>query len=360
MLTGSTLRRVNDRPKKARLWPAALTWAAFLFVAGLLVLLTPFPFLPLGTLLLGTLTVFIAYRAEKAKTVTSLSYKGKLDEEVATRFAAVGEACRRLASSKNVCRLTDADNRVPRIGDVGAPPEREPASVGLLETPGIRADVPVWGIEAGGESIFFFPEGMLRYRDGRYEPLPYGSLAVRYSSARFFAEEPPPEDAEVVARIWRYARKDGTPDPRYAARNRQIPVVLWGVLEVSGPSGLDMRLMVSDRDAASRFAQAFAKAETGEEAHEERRRGAAPGRSPGDEARAALAEREARLGPARRVLGVPEGASLSEINATYRRMARTYHPDKVAHQATERREYAEERMKEINAAYSELKSLYYR
>ena len=59
--------------------------------------------------------------------------------------------------------------------------------------------------------------------------------------------------------------------------------------------------------------------------------------------------------PALEVLGLKGGASPEEIAAAYRRMARTYHPDKVAGEAQEIREFAEEKMKEINAAYSELK-----
>ena len=59
--------------------------------------------------------------------------------------------------------------------------------------------------------------------------------------------------------------------------------------------------------------------------------------------------------PALEVLGLGAGASPEEINAAYKRMARTYHPDKVAGEAQEVREFAEEKMKEINAAYSELK-----
>ena len=61
------------------------------------------------------------------------------------------------------------------------------------------------------------------------------------------------------------------------------------------------------------------------------------------------------VSPAMEVLGLGAGASPQEINAAYKRMARTYHPDKVAGEAQEVREYAEEKMKEINAAYSELK-----
>ena len=59
--------------------------------------------------------------------------------------------------------------------------------------------------------------------------------------------------------------------------------------------------------------------------------------------------------PALEVLGLGAGASPQEVAAAYRRMARTYHPDKVAGEAEEVRGYAEEKMKEINAAYSELK-----
>ncbi|CAA9428869.1 MAG: hypothetical protein AVDCRST_MAG01-01-2763 [uncultured Rubrobacteraceae bacterium] len=59
--------------------------------------------------------------------------------------------------------------------------------------------------------------------------------------------------------------------------------------------------------------------------------------------------------PALEVLGLGAGASPEEIAAAYKRMARTYHPDKVAGEAQEVREFAEDKMKEINAAYSELK-----
>ena len=59
--------------------------------------------------------------------------------------------------------------------------------------------------------------------------------------------------------------------------------------------------------------------------------------------------------PALGVLGLGAEASPTEVAAAYRKLAHTYHPDKVAGEALEIREFAEERMKEINAAYSELK-----
>ena len=55
------------------------------------------------------------------------------------------------------------------------------------------------------------------------------------------------------------------------------------------------------------------------------------------------------------VLEVNPGASREEITAAYRRLVQQYHPDIVANLAPEFREVAERRMKEINAAYEQLK-----
>jgi DnaJ-domain-containing protein 1 len=56
-----------------------------------------------------------------------------------------------------------------------------------------------------------------------------------------------------------------------------------------------------------------------------------------------------------KTLGVVEAAGAEEISAAYRKLARTHHPDKVAKLKPEVREYSEQRMKEINAAYALLR-----
>jgi len=56
------------------------------------------------------------------------------------------------------------------------------------------------------------------------------------------------------------------------------------------------------------------------------------------------------------ILGVSPSATLDEISQAWRREAQQNHPDKVATMAPEFRELAEKRMKELNAAYEELKS----
>jgi DnaJ-domain-containing protein 1 len=63
------------------------------------------------------------------------------------------------------------------------------------------------------------------------------------------------------------------------------------------------------------------------------------------------------LGPTRahQVMGVPLGASRQEVSQAYKKLAFRHHPDRVAGMGPKAMEYSEERMKEINAAYSELR-----
>src|SRR5215203_951970 len=257
MLTNRTLTRINNRPRKVNRLPLLAVGGGVLILTALLYaseLLPPFAILAiLGG---GALLVLLLYGTQRAKTTISLSYKGSLDKGTSVRFSEVQETLEGLASSGRIWRLADSA-KLPKPGEVAPSPERKPARVGLLSTPGIKSDVPIWGIEAGDESIFFFPEGALIYIDDRYDPLPYKSLKVAFSSGRFFEEEDLPDDATVVERTWRFSRPDGSPDPRYKKDNVEIPIVLYGLLEISTPSLPKLRLEVSDRLAAARFARTF-------------------------------------------------------------------------------------------------------
>jgi DnaJ like chaperone protein len=55
------------------------------------------------------------------------------------------------------------------------------------------------------------------------------------------------------------------------------------------------------------------------------------------------------------VLGLEPGAEMEEIKKAYRKLSMKYHPDKVRHLGEEFRTIAEEKMKEINAAYEYFK-----
>lgn len=56
------------------------------------------------------------------------------------------------------------------------------------------------------------------------------------------------------------------------------------------------------------------------------------------------------------ILGIAPGASQKDIKQAYRLLAGKYHPDKVAHLGDEFKALAEERFKDIQQAYSELRN----
>ena len=345
MLNGLKLKRINDRPKKARLFPLLAIGAGSLALAAVLVALTSSLWLAPAVLLAGGAGVLVAYRAQRASTITTLAYEGNLSGEVAVRFSAISEACEVLSSSEKIWCLSGGAGREKGAADIAPPPDRTPARVGLLETPGIRADVPIWGIDDGDKKIFFFPEGVLIYEGERYVDVSYKALKVAFSLARFFEEETVPEDAEVVGHARRHARESGSYYRHYGP-NPRVPVVLYGLLEITFPNKVEVRLQVSNLDAGARFARMFGAWEA-EKPHEERTRRSAYAPPP--------VEERAEVVSARKVLGVRDGASMSEIVTAYRKMARLYHPDKVLDLPAEVREFSERRMKEINDADTELK-----
>ena len=189
MLTSRTLQRINNRPTKVSLPPLLAVGGGTLVLSALLYV---FEILPRFAILIvvggGMLLVLLLYMAQKAKTTIKLSYKGKLDDKTASRFYEVQEALEGLVSSEGLWSLP-VSSKPPKAGEVAPTPEREPARVGMLLTPGIKADVPIWGIEAGDGSIFFFPEGTLYYKNDRYEPVSYDALRMTFSSGRYFEEE---------------------------------------------------------------------------------------------------------------------------------------------------------------------------
>jgi hypothetical protein len=209
--------------------------------------------------------------------------------------------------------------------------------------------VDIWGIKTNAVSLFFLPEGVLWYKDDRYRTISYGSLNVAYRPMRSIEEGEVPEDAEIVGETSQHVKPDGSPDIRYP-NNPRYAIALYGLLSVTGTEP-NLRLLVSNKGTATRFARAFGANQS--EEHPK-------GQGAADTARAERGRRRTeaeaeRIAPLLEVLGLESSASQKEIGAAYKKKAKMYHPDMVASMAPEDREAAELRMKEINAAYAELK-----
>ena len=164
MLTNRTLARINNRPRKISRLPLLAVVGGTLSPGGAAVRVR-------GLALLRHPRRPRRWRSARPPALRDT--EGEDDHlpliQGQSRQRDFGPLLRGAGSPGGPCLiwedLAPADSaRLPKAGEVAPSPEREPARVGLLSTPGIKADVPVWGIEAGDESFFFFPEGALIYR----------------------------------------------------------------------------------------------------------------------------------------------------------------------------------------------------
>jgi hypothetical protein len=86
MLNRGTLKRINERPRRARLLPLAGAGAGAAVLGTALLALAPSPLIALAAVPVGALGVFAAHRTERARGVTTLDYD-HLSGEEAARFS---------------------------------------------------------------------------------------------------------------------------------------------------------------------------------------------------------------------------------------------------------------------------------
>lgn len=177
----------------------------------------------------------------------------------------------------------------------------------------------------------------------------------QFSPTRFIEDQGVPPDSHVVDYTWRFVNKKGGPDRRFN-NNRQIPIAQYGFLQLQSQTGMNIHLNVSSVEragySADLFNRAWHKAQARSAAYNESRRAHQDRQRP-SQTKPFIDE---KIRSAHQILGIEIGSSPEQIVAAYRQMAKMYHPDRVANLAPEFIELAEERMKEINAAYEVLKS----
>ncbi len=214
------------------------------------------------------------------------------------------------------------------------------------QSPGFESNV-AFGFSLGHSTLFLLPDGFVLGTGERYQALGK-SLDVNASTTNFREEEFSPRDAELIGKTWRYVNKSGGPDRRFND-NGQIPINRYGQLEI-GCGAWKIRLCLSRANAAAEFATALRSAMSGHAPDAHKERSEAPPPKP--------ASQPAGLVAAFSLLGLRPGASFEDASAAYKSLAAQNHPDKVAHMAPEFRELAERKMRELNAAYEQIQTLY--
>lgn len=100
----------------------------------------------------------------------------------------------------------------------------------------------------GPQQLLFLPDRLLVHENNRFAAVPYDQLSAEYAVTNFVEEDRVPPDAHQVDVTWRYVNKSGGPDRRFN-NNYQIPVLAYGRLTLTTPTGLTILLQSSNVNA---------------------------------------------------------------------------------------------------------------
>lgn len=319
----------------------------------------------------GLIIAALVDAEDKKQRTTSLLYELRDDAEA--DYSRIQNACSALASSDRIWHIEGMQEAPDRKYNAGASSliGRSVAVVNANSSPPLIAtNVATPCIRTKTLNLYFFPDQILVLQGNRYGSVSYESLQVDYVSQQYIESESIPRDAQRVGTTWQYVNKDGGPDRRFTKNNPQFPVLLYGYILLSSNSGLNVHLQVSSSLHAQEFCAAFGTSNRHEQQSSKKRSsqndGSARNQQHNGQQRNKQAESETKRDQSQKdgssleppspyaVLGISPGASAAEIAAAYHRMAKMYHPDKVAGLAPEFGQLADIRMKEINGAYEAL------
>ena len=111
-----------------------------------------------------------------------------------------------------------------------------------------RANVKIAAFKAKRETLLFLPDKLFIIQGSKIGALNYADISSYSHTTRFIESEGVPKDAQVVGQTWKYVNKSGGPDRRFKD-NRQLPICLYGELELTSASGLNTVIMYSNPDA---------------------------------------------------------------------------------------------------------------
>jgi len=304
-------------------------------------------------LMLGFWVSWVTNKQEKLAQTTTLQYK--LDKEARTKFLAVQNSFKMLVNSEAVWRVVSRETSWDWKRNAGATSliKRRRIKVGYMLPPFIQTRIKVPYLSLGKTQLFFLPDQVFVFQDKRYGAIDYVSLNVDFVPTRFIEDEGVPRDAQIIDYAWRYIRKDGGPDRRFN-NNYQIPVVRYGYIGLFSKTGFKQQFHISNLAYAQNFSQTLSDyIKYSQNIHANTFTSKSSRNFNKTRAKKTKHEKTvfSREENAYITLGVSHNASWEEISSAYRKMAKMYHPDKVAGLAPEYQEIADKRMKEINSAY---------
>lgn len=109
----------------------------------------------------------------------------------------------------------------------------------------IKTKSDVITLKLNRERIIIIPDKMIVVKGSKFGAIDYSDLKILTYTGRFIEDSFVPKDVQIINYTWQYVNKNGSPDRRYA-NNRQIPVCLYGHVDMSTYSGFNINLLCSN------------------------------------------------------------------------------------------------------------------
>ncbi len=238
------LQSMNEQRRKTALWPFAAAGLFFLWL-----LLTnatqAWPsFVHLFAALLFAMVTGWVYWRDKMRKLTVLFFEP--DVAISQHFEALSSAFSSAASMQKLRAVISTSRYADAKYSAGASSglKFSPASIQLGQGPGVVANVAVPVVKTGRTTLAFYPDRVLAFQGNSVGALSYDALQAEELRTQFVESESVPRDASVIGETWQYVNRNGGPDRRFKS-NRKYPVCAYTQLNLSTPTGLDIRLMGS-------------------------------------------------------------------------------------------------------------------
>ena len=246
------LEELNTKKALARWWPGVGIGCMVLLLAMMVGGVSPvFSFL---WFLLSIAAVIWAYRRDVLRKTVVLLYdfdpaleKAYGDLHRAASILSKCSACWHISASGKV-----HDGRYH--AGASSLVSRKDTTIKAKSPDFLKTNIETIAIDVGRQTLYFFPDRLLVYDEGRIGAVGYDALSVHVKQTRFIEDTTPPRDARIVDHTWRYVNKNGTPDKRFA-NNTQLPICLYDEIHFSSPSGLNEVIQTSQCGTGISFSE---------------------------------------------------------------------------------------------------------
>jgi hypothetical protein len=182
------------------------------------------------------------------------------DETTRDSYAALVRAFEGLRTVQRIWDITAtaAVDRVTQRTTAYSALTRVPSTFDFTDSEIIRSQYRMMrlGNVAGRDLQIFAGFVMMRAASREFALIEFPQLDCQLANSNFIEEGTVPSDAERVGTTWKRANKDGSQDRRFN-NNYPIPIMRYGALAFSSPTGLAAIFQISSYAKASAFAQAI-------------------------------------------------------------------------------------------------------